>query len=64
MADVNSDLVPAWAKVVDRLINDASVGDSERMWLQRTQPLALVAGTAVFSGVPGRYAANIKALRS
>ena len=25
---------------------------------------ALVAGTAVFTGGPGRYAANIKALRS
>ncbi|PBC78607.1 chromosomal replication initiator protein [Streptomyces sp. TLI_235] len=49
MADVNSDLVPLWAKVVERLVNDAGVGDSDKMWLRRTQPMWMMHDTALLA---------------
>ncbi|WP_055587148.1 chromosomal replication initiator protein DnaA [Peterkaempfera griseoplana] len=49
MADVNSDLAPAWAKVVERLVDDASVGDSDKMWLRRTQPMWMMHDTALLA---------------
>ncbi|GJF34329.1 chromosomal replication initiator protein DnaA [Kitasatospora sp. NE20-6] len=49
MADVNSDLVPLWAKVVERLVNDADVGDSDKMWLRRTQPMWMMHDTALLA---------------
>ncbi|MEU9133817.1 chromosomal replication initiator protein DnaA [Kitasatospora sp. NPDC048540] len=49
MADVNSDLVPVWASVVERLVNDASVGDSDKMWLRRTQPMWMMHDTALLA---------------
>ncbi|WP_431679679.1 chromosomal replication initiator protein DnaA [Kitasatospora sp. KL5] len=49
MADVNSDLVPLWAKVVERLVNDSGVGDSDKMWLRRTQPMWMMHDTALLA---------------
>ncbi|MGA5701890.1 chromosomal replication initiator protein DnaA [Peterkaempfera bronchialis] len=49
MADVNSDLAPAWAKVVERLGGDASIGESEKMWLRRTQPMWMMHDTALLA---------------
>ncbi|MFF4650242.1 chromosomal replication initiator protein DnaA [Streptomyces sp. NPDC001380] len=49
MADVNSDLAPAWAKVVERLDGDAGVGDSDKMWLRRTQPMWMMHDTALLA---------------
>ncbi|MFC7181632.1 chromosomal replication initiator protein DnaA [Kitasatospora paranensis] len=49
MADVNSDLVPLWAKVVERLVNDSGVGDSDKMWLRRTRPMWMMHDTALLA---------------
>ncbi|KJK57882.1 chromosomal replication initiator protein DnaA [Saccharothrix sp. ST-888] len=49
MADVNSDLVVVWARVVERLVNDSGVGDSDKMWLRRTQPMWMMHDTALLA---------------
>ncbi|MER5861761.1 chromosomal replication initiator protein DnaA [Kitasatospora sp. NPDC002040] len=49
MADVNSDLVAVWARVVERLVNDPDVGDSDKMWLRRTQPMWMMHDTALLA---------------
>ncbi|MFB9367318.1 chromosomal replication initiator protein DnaA [Kitasatospora albolonga] len=49
MADVNSDLVAVWTRVVERLVNDPGVGDSDKMWLKRTQPMWMMHDTALLA---------------
>ncbi|GAA4858050.1 chromosomal replication initiator protein DnaA [Kitasatospora terrestris] len=49
MADVNSDLVLVWAKVVEQLVNDAGAADSDKMWLRRTQPMWMMHDTALLA---------------
>lgn len=58
MADVNSDLVPAWAKVVERLVNDTSVGDKDKLWVQRTQPMWMMHDTALLAA-PNEWAKQV-----
>ncbi|MBV2152820.1 chromosomal replication initiator protein DnaA [Kitasatospora sp. SUK 42] len=49
MADVNSDLVPVWARVVDRLVNDPDIGEMDKQWVQRTQPMWMMHDTALLA---------------
>lgn len=58
VADVNSDLVPAWAKVVERLVNDTSVGDKDKLWVQRTQPMWMMHDTALLAA-PNEWAKQV-----
>ncbi|TQF04287.1 chromosomal replication initiator protein DnaA [Kitasatospora acidiphila] len=58
MADVNSDLVPAWAEVVERLVNDTSVGDKDKVWVQRTQPMWMMHDTALLAA-PNEWAKQV-----
>ncbi|WP_035847218.1 chromosomal replication initiator protein DnaA [Kitasatospora azatica] len=58
MADVNSDLVPAWAEVVERLVNDSSVGDKDKLWVQRTQPMWMMHDTALLAA-PNEWAKQV-----
>ncbi|WP_431958970.1 chromosomal replication initiator protein DnaA [Actinacidiphila sp. bgisy160] len=59
MADVTADLASVWPGVLQKLLaesDDLKPKDAE--WLQRTQPLALVAGTAVLSA-PNEFAKSV-----
>lgn len=59
MADVTADLAAVWPHVLKKLLaesEDLKPQDAE--WLRRTQPLALVAGTAVLSA-PNEFAKNV-----
>ncbi|GAA1966262.1 chromosomal replication initiator protein DnaA [Kitasatospora viridis] len=58
MADVNSDLAPAWAEVVERLVNDTSVGDKDKVWVQRTQPMWMMHDTALLAA-PNEWAKQV-----
>ncbi|MFF2075122.1 chromosomal replication initiator protein DnaA [Kitasatospora sp. NPDC058162] len=49
MADGNSDLVPVWARVVERLVNDPDVGEMDKQWVQRTQPMWMMHDTALLA---------------
>ncbi|MFE2724493.1 chromosomal replication initiator protein DnaA [Kitasatospora sp. NPDC059327] len=49
MADVNSDLVPVWARVVERLVGDPDVGEMDKQWVQRTQPMWMMHDTALLA---------------
>ncbi|MET8699291.1 chromosomal replication initiator protein DnaA [Kitasatospora sp. NPDC004723] len=49
MADVNSDLVPVWARVVERLVADPDVGEMDKQWVQRTQPMWMMHDTALLA---------------
>ncbi|MGW6917434.1 chromosomal replication initiator protein DnaA [Kitasatospora sp. NPDC054939] len=49
MADVNSDLVPVWARVVERLVNDPDIGEMDKQWVQRTQPMWMMHDTALLA---------------
>ncbi|WP_308190581.1 chromosomal replication initiator protein DnaA [Streptomyces sp. HPF1205] len=59
MADVTADLAAVWPRVLQKLLvesEDLKPKDAE--WLKRTQPLALVAGTAVLSA-PNEFAKSV-----
>lgn len=49
MADVNSDLVPVWARVVERLVGDPDIGEMDKQWVQRTQPMWMMHDTALLA---------------
>ncbi|MGA5817049.1 chromosomal replication initiator protein DnaA [Kitasatospora sp. NPDC094028] len=49
MADHNSDLVPVWTRVVERLVNDPDVGEMDKQWVQRTQPMWMMHDTALLA---------------
>jgi chromosomal replication initiator protein len=59
VADVTADLAAVWPRVLQKLLvesEDLKPKDAE--WLKRTQPLALVAGTAVLSA-PNEFAKSV-----
>ena len=58
MADVTADLAAGWGRVIDRLGNDEAVEAKDKVWLQRSQPLALVSGTALLSA-PNEFAKGV-----
>ncbi|WP_371480376.1 chromosomal replication initiator protein DnaA [Kitasatospora sp. NBC_00315] len=58
MADVNSDLVPVWARVVERLVNDPDVGDKDKQWVRRTQPMWMMHDTALLAA-PNEFAKQV-----
>ncbi|WP_435137154.1 chromosomal replication initiator protein DnaA [Actinacidiphila sp. bgisy144] len=58
MADVTADLAAVWPRVLQKLLMDSELKPKDTEWLQRTQPLALVAGTAVLSA-PNEFAKNV-----
>ncbi|MFJ2954757.1 chromosomal replication initiator protein DnaA [Streptomyces sp. NPDC087270] len=58
MADVTADLAAVWPRVLQKLLVDSELKPKDTEWLQRTQPLALVAGTAVLSA-PNEFAKNV-----
>jgi chromosomal replication initiator protein len=55
VADVNSDLVPVWARVVERLAGDADVRDEDTAWLWRIQPMWMMHDTALLTA-PNEFA--------
>ena len=58
MAEVNSDLVPVWARVVERLVNDPDVGDKDKQWVRRTQPMWMMHDTALLAA-PNEFAKQV-----
>ncbi len=58
MADVTADLAAVWPRVLQKLLADSELKPKDAEWLQRTQPLALVAGTAVLSA-PNEFAKSV-----
>ncbi|MFE0626813.1 chromosomal replication initiator protein DnaA [Streptomyces sp. NPDC058864] len=59
MADVTADLASVWPRVLQKLLAESDdLKPKDADWLQRTQPLALVAGTAVLSA-PNEFAKSV-----
>ncbi|MDX2849010.1 chromosomal replication initiator protein DnaA [Actinacidiphila glaucinigra] len=59
MADVTADLASVWPRVLQKLLAESDdIKPKDAEWLQRTQPLALVAGTAVLSA-PNEFAKSV-----
>ncbi|MDX3096411.1 chromosomal replication initiator protein DnaA [Streptomyces sp. ME19-03-3] len=59
MADVTADLASVWPGVLQKLLAESDdLKPKDADWLQRTQPLALVAGTAVLSA-PNEFAKSV-----
>jgi chromosomal replication initiator protein len=58
VADVTADLAAVWPRVLQKLLVDSELKPKDAEWLQRTQPLTLVAGTAVFSA-PNEFAKSV-----
>jgi chromosomal replication initiator protein len=59
VADVTADLASVWPRVLHKLLVDGDdLKPKDADWLQRTQPLALVAGTAVLSA-PNEFAKSV-----
>jgi chromosomal replication initiator protein len=59
VADVTADLAAVWPRVLQKLLMDSEdLKPKDAEWLKRTQPLALVAGTAVLSA-PNEFAKSV-----
>ncbi|MCZ4094811.1 chromosomal replication initiator protein DnaA [Streptomyces sp. SID13666] len=59
MADVSADLAAVWPRVLQKiLVESEDLKPKDAEWLKRTQPLALVAGTAVLSA-PNEFAKSV-----
>ncbi|GCD44430.1 chromosomal replication initiator protein DnaA [Streptomyces paromomycinus] len=60
MADVPADLAAVWPRVLDHLLRTESdsLKPKDQDWLKRTQPLALVADTALLA-VPNEFAKGV-----
>jgi chromosomal replication initiator protein len=59
VADVTADLAAVWPRVLHKLLVDSEdLKPKDAEWLKRTQPLALVAGTAVLSA-PNEFAKSV-----
>ncbi|MFI0998435.1 chromosomal replication initiator protein DnaA [Streptomyces galbus] len=61
MADVPADLAAVWPRVLEQLLGEGrgqGVEVKDEHWLRRTQPLALVADTALLA-VPNEFAKNV-----
>ncbi|MFC3347911.1 chromosomal replication initiator protein DnaA [Streptomyces echinoruber] len=61
MADVPADLAAVWPRVLEQLLGEGrgqGVEAKDEHWIRRTQPLALVADTALLA-VPNEFAKNV-----
>ncbi|MCB5163332.1 chromosomal replication initiator protein DnaA [Streptomyces bambusae] len=60
MADVPADLAAVWPRVLDQLLGDGTTGiePKDQQWIERCQPLALVADTALLA-VPNEYGKQV-----
>ncbi|WP_431772010.1 chromosomal replication initiator protein DnaA [Streptomyces cucumeris] len=65
MADVPADLAAVWPRVLERLLGEGAAGQGgqgveakDEHWIQRCQPLALVADTALLA-VPNEFAKGV-----
>ncbi|MEV0978711.1 chromosomal replication initiator protein DnaA [Streptomyces sp. NPDC049915] len=61
MADVPADLAAVWPRVLEQLLGEGrgqGVEGKDEHWIRRTQPLALVADTALLA-VPNEFAKNV-----
>jgi chromosomal replication initiator protein len=60
VADVTADLAAVWPRVLHKLLvgGEEALKPQDADWLKRTQPLALVAGTAVLSA-PNEFAKKV-----
>ncbi|MEU0442712.1 MULTISPECIES: chromosomal replication initiator protein DnaA [unclassified Streptomyces] len=61
MADVPADLAAVWPRVLEQLLGEGrgqGVEGKDEHWLRRTQPLALVADTALLA-VPNEFAKGV-----
>ncbi|MFJ5230242.1 chromosomal replication initiator protein DnaA [Kitasatospora sp. NPDC088391] len=58
MADVNSDLVLMWSRVVERLVGDSDVVEKDKNWVRRTQPMWMMHDTALLAA-PNEFAKQV-----
>ncbi|WP_111555398.1 chromosomal replication initiator protein DnaA [Kitasatospora sp. SolWspMP-SS2h] len=58
MADVNSDLVLMWSRVVERLVSDSDVVEKDKNWVRRTQPMWMMHDTALLAA-PNEFAKQV-----
>ncbi|MEV6793765.1 chromosomal replication initiator protein DnaA [Streptomyces sp. NPDC051320] len=60
MADVPADLAAVWPRVLERLLADGQQGiePKDKQWIERCQPLALVADTALLA-VPNEWGKRV-----
>ncbi|PRH81181.1 chromosomal replication initiator protein DnaA [Streptomyces solincola] len=61
MADVPADLAAVWPRVIDQLLGgdgQQSIEAKDRQWIERCQPLALVADTALLA-VPNEWGKRV-----
>ncbi|MFJ2824960.1 chromosomal replication initiator protein DnaA [Streptomyces toxytricini] len=60
MADVPADLAAVWPRVLDKLLGEGqqAIEPKDQQWIERCQPLALVADTALLA-VPNEYGKRV-----
>ncbi|MEV6330390.1 chromosomal replication initiator protein DnaA [Streptomyces sp. NPDC051909] len=60
MADVPADLAAVWPRVLEQLLGEGQQGieSKDKQWIERCQPLALVADTALLA-VPNEYGKQV-----
>jgi chromosomal replication initiator protein len=58
VADVNSDLVLMWSRVVERLVSDSDVVEKDKNWVRRTQPMWMMHDTALLAA-PNEFAKQV-----
>ncbi|MFD7610038.1 chromosomal replication initiator protein DnaA [Streptomyces sp. NPDC059828] len=60
MADVPADLAAVWPRVLDQLLGDGqqAIEPKDKQWIERCQPLALVADTALLA-VPNEWGKRV-----
>ncbi|MEU6862502.1 chromosomal replication initiator protein DnaA [Streptomyces sp. NPDC046876] len=60
MADVPADLAAVWPRVLEKLLGEGqqAIEPKDRQWVERCQPLALVADTALLA-VPNEYGKRV-----
>ncbi|MEU8757833.1 chromosomal replication initiator protein DnaA [Streptomyces sp. NPDC048659] len=60
MADVPADLAAVWPRVLEQLLGESQQGieGKDKQWIERCQPLALVADTALLA-VPNEYGKQV-----
>nr|WP_323187883.1 chromosomal replication initiator protein DnaA [Streptomyces sp. NBC_01264] len=60
MADVPADLAAVWPRVLEKLLGEGqnSIEPKDKQWVERCQPLALVADTALLA-VPNEYGKRV-----
>lgn len=60
MADVPADLAAVWPRVLEQLLGEGQQGiePKDKQWIERCQPLALVADTALLA-VPNEWGKRV-----